>query len=127
MRIDEWPLGGLPEGVYTLRVEAIDHDRNESSAEVTIYVGVDAPEPGEDSTGGEGTTGSDDAVDGTAGSSGEPSDDDEPEVSTTIPGPDQMDDGGEGCGCRTSPNRMPLRGLLALLGLSPRRRRGRRG
>lgn len=123
----QWPLGGLPEGVYTLRVEAIDHDRNESSDEVTIYVGVDAPEPGEDSTGGEGTTGSDDAVDGTAGSSGEPSDDDESEGGTTIPGPDQMDDEGEGCGCRTSPAGMPLLGLLALLGLSPRRRRGRRG
>lgn len=40
-----WPLTGLPVGVYTLRVEAIDHDRNTASDEVRIYVGVPAGTP----------------------------------------------------------------------------------
>lgn len=119
----QWPLGNLPQGTYTLRVEAIDHDRNEAFDEVTIYVGVDAPEPGEDTTAGEDTTGSDDdpLPGGTAGSTGEPSDDGS--ESSGSPDPDQMGDGDEGCGCRTSPTGMPAVGLLVLLGLGLRRRR----
>lgn len=35
-----WPLTGLPVGAHTLRVEAIDHDRNVGFDEVRIYVGV---------------------------------------------------------------------------------------
>jgi len=41
----EWPLTNMPQGVYTLRVEAIDHERNEASDEVRIYVGVPAGTP----------------------------------------------------------------------------------
>lgn len=41
----EWPLAGLPVGAHTLRVEAIDHDRNVGFDEVRIYVGVPAGTP----------------------------------------------------------------------------------
>lgn len=68
-----WPLGGLPEGVYTLRVEAIDHERNESFDEVTIYVGVPAPNgsdtSGTASAGESSTAGANDSESGGGGSS----------------------------------------------------------
>ncbi len=111
----EWPLGNLPEGVYTLRVEAIDHERNESFDEVTIYVGVDAPPEGED-----GTTGGD-LPGGTA--TGEPATGDgSGDDSTGDPG--LGDDGGgeEGCGCRTTPAGGAIPWLVLLLGLGIRRR-----
>jgi len=50
----QWTLRALPEGVYTIRVEAIDHDRNESSDEVQIIVGdpviPDGSDDGDDSS-----------------------------------------------------------------------------
>jgi hypothetical protein len=41
-----WALSGLPTGVYRLRVQALDHDRNVGADEVTLYVGLQAPAPG---------------------------------------------------------------------------------
>ncbi len=51
----QWNVA-LPEGVYTIRVEALDHDRNVGAAEATVYVGVEPPSAGE-STGEEPTGG----------------------------------------------------------------------
>lgn len=113
----EWPLGGLPEGVYTLRVEAIDHDRNESFDEVTIYVGMEAPPEGEDTTGGEPPPG------GTAGETGDLGTDDE-----STGGDPAQDGAAEGCSCR-APAGAPVSGwaawMVALLGLGLRRRSAR--
>lgn len=48
-----WDLPVPPKGVYTIRVEAIDHDRNIGFAEAKIYVETDP----DDGTTGDGTTG----------------------------------------------------------------------
>jgi MYXO-CTERM domain-containing protein len=115
----KWHLGNLPQGVYTVRVEAIDHERNEGSDEVKIYVGESAPivdpdDPESDDSGGE-------EPDPTAGS-----DDDsamtDPDGDTD-PGLDDPE--AQGCGCVTSgptPTRWGLWSML-LLGLGLRRRR----
>ena len=105
-----WTLPGVPKGSYTIRVEAIDHDRNMGSAEAKIYVGVE-PEPattGDASTGEEPTTG----ASSSGGSSGDAS------SGANMDGDDQ------GCNCsmRPVPQDMPL-WLLALGGLGLARRR----
>ena len=115
-----WPLGNLPAGVYTLRVEAIDHERNEAVDEVTIYVGMDAPEPS-DTSGGAGSS---------SGSEGTSS----PAVSASD-GPDDSSDGSSGgsaaqqddvagCGCRGGgPAELPSGAAIGLLGVVVCRRR----
>ncbi len=112
----QWPLGNLPEGVYTIRVEAIDHERNEAFDEVTIYVGVEAP-VASDSTGSQppGGTAGDSTGDSLTGDGSEES------------GTNAIDDtaGDEGCGCRTSRGSGPasIPWMVMLLGLGALRRR----
>ncbi|HET6581933.1 MAG TPA: hypothetical protein VFG69_00775 [Nannocystaceae bacterium] len=119
-----WNLGDLPQGVYTIRVEAIDHDRNEGADEVTVYVGEDAPETtgAADSSGGDPDTGGNVS----AGTDDGDEDDDDNDGSG---GPMQDDDGGpsdRGCTCGVRDASLPPFGagmMIVLAGL--RRRRGR--
>lgn len=84
----EWKAD-LPQGAYTIRVEAIDHDRNEGRDEIRLFVGVEPvdPPPEKEGTGTEsGGTG-----DGSgSGSSG------------TGTAEQTGDDGGTGRGCGCS-------------------------
>jgi hypothetical protein len=45
-----WNLTGVPDGMWTLRVSAVDADGNEESDEVVVCVGLDACEPGQTSS-----------------------------------------------------------------------------
>lgn len=110
-----WPLA-FPEGTYTLRIEAIDHDRNESFAEITVYVGVDAPVEPADSSGG---------AEGGAGTGDESDSDDEGESTADDPGQD--DDGDKGCACAADQGGAAptVPALLALGAFAVRRRRAR--
>lgn len=107
-----------PKGVYTVRVEAVDHDRNIGFAEAKIYVGVEPPPDttGEMSSGGEQPTTSDSATGGETGGVTEAS------ASDTSP----IDGDDKGCNCATGPvpQDMPL-WLLALAGAGFVRRRRR--
>lgn len=102
-----------PKGVYTVRVEGVDHDRNIGFAEATIYVGV---EPPPDTTGdmstGEPTT-SESA--GSGGSGGE---------SETL-GATGGEPPEKGCACAAEGPSSLSAALLGLLGLGLGRRRRR--
>ncbi len=116
----QWSLAGLPQGVYTVRVQAVDHDRNIGFDEVTLYVDVEAPGPGSgsDSSAEPTTSGSGGAdSDGSSGSAASASD-----GASSATGQAGGDD--EGCACHADAPRDPAAPLavLALLGL--RRRRG---
>jgi hypothetical protein len=99
-RQTSWYLAGLPDGTYTVRIEAIDHDRNEASDEIRIVVGtgIGTPPPmPEDDT----SSGSSDSS-----SSGDASGDGTGGVAAA-------GGGGDGCACGiTAPSAGPL-GLLA--------------
>jgi hypothetical protein len=86
----QWFLQNLPAGVYTLRIEAIDHARNEGADEVTIYVGMDAPE----TTGTTGDGDTDETGDGETDDGDDGDTEPDPAGGATDPG---------GCGCVTSP------------------------
>jgi MYXO-CTERM domain-containing protein len=117
----EWHLSYLPKGVYTLRVEAIDHDRNVGVDEVKIYVGEEAPATEEPEEPDDGTV---------------PNDDEDLEDDLD---PDAMDTEGDtdpglatdpdGCACTAAPaderRRSWITWGLALLGLGFTRRRRR--
>ena len=115
-----WSFPGVPKGTYTIRVEAIDHDRNVGFAEAKIYVGVE-PEPtttGDMSTGEEPTTGA--ASGGSSGDASATGGASDASAGTTS----NMDGDDKGCNCATGPvpQDMPL-WLLALGGLGLARRR----
>ncbi len=111
-----WPLS-LPAGTYTIRIEAIDHDRNETVAEVTVYVGMDAPVDPADTSGG--VSG---GVSGDGGMTDDTSNDDGGE--STDGGLGQDDDGAEGCACAADgPVAPSAAGLLFVGALAVRRRR----
>ncbi len=134
-----WSLTGIPQGTWTLRVNAIDADDNMVSEEISVCVDLPAcgEEPGEDSTGTAGgeSTGSGDEF---------TTDVFEPDTSTTsgsssggIPQPDPTTGapvnptsfGGDtpdtGCQCRADARGdggpAGLLGLLLLLGVFTRR------
>ena len=74
-----WDLPVPPKGTYTIRVEAIDHDRNIGFAEAKIYVDTVPGEEG--TTGDEPTTSDSDASSGGADSAADKSADDSGGVS----------------------------------------------
>ncbi len=117
----QWPLGNLPEGVFTIRVEALDHERNEAFDEVTIYVGVEAP-TGADSSSGEPPGGT------AAESTGVVDPTTDPDGTGSSGGVDLDDDtGDEGCGCQAPAGGgqgMAAWMLLLGLGIARRRRAG---
>ena len=108
----------LPQGVHTIRVEAIDHDRNVAFAESKISV-VEPPPEGESddgpTTGDDGpTTGDDNPAMGDSSSS----------VGVDSAGGDDSSKLGCNCSARAEPKTM-LFGLLSLAGLNLLRRRRR--
>lgn len=119
-----FPIDGLPDGEYTLRVEGLDESGNPASDEITVTVqsastdgtSTSATEP-EGSSGGpvdpSGTAAS--ADDGTT-----PAGTDEGGDDTSSAGGGAVSDAG--CGCRATPNRFAALPLLAIAWL-PRRRR----
>lgn len=121
----QWALTNLEQGTYTARIEAIDHERNVGSDEVTIYVGVDAPGTTEGSTGGDDSGGS---MDGTAeggsasGTSGGDDSGGPDEGSGSGGGTGQADGGGDGCSTAPAGRGLGVGSLLMLFGLVRRRR-----
>jgi MYXO-CTERM domain-containing protein len=106
-----------PDGAYTVRVEAIDHDGNVGFAEAKIYVGVE-PEPEPMSTSGE-ESGEESGNSPTEQSGGESDGETDPQTTTD---PDMMGDD-KGCSCRTeAPPPVWLLGLGLLVGARRRRR-----
>jgi MYXO-CTERM domain-containing protein len=131
----KWELPAPPKGVYTIRVEAIDHDRNVGFAEAKIYVDT---VPGEENTTGEmPTTGASDdgsgdgdtnESSGGSGASGESSGSASSDADTAQDSEDSgmasRDD--DGCSCVTPASSSPWAWLLLLGGgLGLRRRRSR--
>lgn len=119
----QWQLSNLAEGVYTARVEAIDHERNIGSDEVTIYVGMSAPETGDEggSSGGD-SDDSDAGTDSDSGTSGADSDDSGPVSGGDTDGGTAGADADAG-GCTTAPRDGTLGFGLLLLGFGLFRRR----
>lgn len=124
----EWNFPGVPQGTYTIRVEAIDHDRNIGIAEARIYVGVEPPmetSSGGESSGEAPTTG-DGGTDGTGGGSSATNATNASDASDSATATDGMNSDDKGCNCATGhvPRDMSF-SLLALgvLGLARRRRR----
>ncbi len=120
----KWELSALPEGTYTARVEALDHDRNVGFDEVTIYVGVAAPDS--DGSDSDGDSSGGDPTDG-GGTSGEVPDDDGNEdddgVETDGDSGGAGGDDDDGAGCRTAPRGHLGWASLLLLGMGLVRRR----
>jgi hypothetical protein len=119
-----WDLNfaGQPDGAYELWIEAVDHDGNEGSAMVTLYVGTEPPIPGTDESGdGSGSAGSEDGT-GAGSDDSAPTDDDGDGTGATAP----IDEGGgdEGCACRAERGERWSWALLPLVvvGLASRRR-----
>jgi hypothetical protein len=112
-----WNLD-LPAGVYTIRVEAIDHDRNTGEDEITIYVGEEAPETSGPDTGGgtEDPTGGDVTGQDTSETGEEPDDE---------TGPMLDDGGGTKTGCTCGVASPPSLAGLGLVVVALRRRRPR--
>ena len=107
----------VPAGTYEIYVEAIDHDGNEGSDMVTVYVGGGAPS---DTSGNVDDTG----LEPTEDPSEDPSDT-EDESDSEASGPmiyDPMSP--EGCACAVREEHAAAPGLLVLVPL--RRRRPRR-
>ena len=104
-----WNLAKLAAGVYRVRVEAVDHDRNIGADEVTIHVGVPAPatDTEGDSEGGTETTGE---------TAGESTGDDTAATS----GGGAME---EGCACHASGRPTQAIALVLLAGIAVGRRR----
>ena len=123
----KWALSGLPAGIYRLRIEAIDHDRNVGFDEVTLYVGQEAPAPGS-STGDDPTTTDDSTGDTGSVPTGSAGDTGQGEVggsagssSTTLPGAE----GEDGCSCDSTPRTPPALAWTVLAAGLLRRRKSR--
>jgi len=125
----KWGLKAPGKGVYTIRVEAIDHDGNIGAAEAKIYVDQDPPaadtgdvpttgEPGDSGESG----GESGGATGLSGGGGGDSQDADAQGSEDTAAQDQDD----GCGCRNAAP-APAPGWLLVVGgalLLGRRRRG---
>jgi len=117
----KWGFGGLPAGTYRFVVQAIDHDRNTSTDEITVFVGTPAPpETGTDTE----STGGTDGTGGTGGASASGGTDGTGATGATDATTLDMEGEDDGCGCTSAPR--PGHGLwllAGLLGLVARRRR----
>ncbi len=115
-RKKEWTLQNVPEGTYTIRVEALDHDGNVGLDELSVHVGEVAALTTGDDTGSSGSGGS---------SSGSSSGGDDDSAASATGGAE----GDGGCACRARSSGGPrgdgLIGLLGLAGLVLARRRAR--
>ena len=114
----KWSFPAPPKGVYTIRVEALDHDGNVGFDEAKIYVDQEAPAP---TTGDMPTTGDSDggsSGDGSGGSGSGTDADSDGGTDTTA----QDDD--KGCSCRND-GQTPAPAWLLVVGgaLALRRRR----
>jgi len=107
-----WTIG-FPEGEYTVRVEAIDHERNEGFDEVTIFVGG----AGEDDSGLDESGDGDGSGDDGSGDDGEGSGD-EAGLDGTGDDASALDDGGDESGCNCTTDQTPPLGWM-VLGLMP--------
>jgi hypothetical protein len=100
-----WDLSfsGLPDGEYEIYVEAVDHDGNEGTDVVSVFVGV----PSDDSGGGVDGTGGDGPGDGTGGdgpgATSGGGDGDGDGGGTGADGGASDDDGGKGCATARPP------------------------
>ena len=119
----KWELPAPPKGVYTIRVEAIDHDRNVGFAEAKIY--VDTVPEGEGTTGDETATG-ETPTSGDAASEGSEAASD-PGSGSSGDTSEQMGDGDEGCSCRSPAAGLSTPAWLLMLGGALGLRRRRRG
>ena len=108
----EWTLSFPDDGEYTILVEAIDHDMNEGSDQITIFVG--SAGPGDDG-GGVDEGGSDDGADA---SGDDDDDDDDDDDSGDGTGDGGADGGVDDRGCRVG-GETPERATWALLGFVP--------
>ena len=132
-----WSLADVPDGQWTIQVTATDIDGNARAEMVTVCVGSDTCpiEEGAESTGGESSTGADegDGDDTTGGgdggsSTGGAADDDDDGGTSDAPidptGLGQNIEPDTGCQCRATPSGAGWAGLVPLLALGLRRRRG---
>jgi hypothetical protein len=110
----EWALSGLPDGLYEIHVEAIDHDRNEGAATVTVQVGE-----------GGGTTSATTAVDTTDATSVGPESTGDDDSGGTIGMTGDDGPPSKGCGCTSAGARAVAIAPLLVLPLARRRRAGR--
>lgn len=122
----KFPITGLPDGDYTVRVDVEDESANPASDEIAItIVGSDAMVPG-DTTGGTGgadTGGADGTTGATADATGAGDDGESGGSDSGVPA--SGDDAG-GCACRSGHGTAaPQPWWLALLLAGPRRRRVR--
>ncbi len=122
-----WELSALPQGEYTARVEAIDHERNIGTDEVKIYVGMSAPETTGGDEGGDGSSGGDDsgsAGDSASGTSGDGSGDSgDGDGGSDTDSAGAGDEGGSGCSTAPAHEGAPLGFALLVLGFGLVRRR----
>lgn len=123
----QWSLSGLPQSVYTVRVQAIDHDRNIGFDEVVLHVGTEAPGSGSDSSTGSETTAEPTASSSDGGADADTSETQAPASdsaggSGSATGQASSDDDGCACGVDGSPASTAPLAVLAVLTLRRRRR-----
>lgn len=115
----QWNVA-LPKGVYTIRVEALDHDRNVGAAEATVYVGVEPPSnddsTGEEPTGGE-SSGGGSSGGGASGEGSSGTDSTGDTLASDSDGDGDAADLEDPAGCACDSRQGGSGGTLALLGL----------
>ena len=126
-----WDISDVPEGVYEFGVVALDGPNWAASQPVTIYVGVEPPDPGPTGTSSGGATDGGGTGGDTASTTGDTaSTTDDPPPATSDGDTDTDGDtagastSDDGCGCRGSqPGGAGLAFIGLLLGAGRRRRR----
>jgi MYXO-CTERM domain-containing protein len=127
-----FPIEGLPDGTYTIRIDARDESDNPASDEITVtVVGSDVPPPSDDDAGdsgadGDETAGADDddgAADESGDDAGSADDDGTGGLDGGLTG--ESDDDAKGCACATEAGgsgALAAAPLLVVLALRRRRR-----
>lgn len=131
----DFPINGLPGGVYTVTIDAVDEDDNPASDTVTFTVEGDPPSntsngSGNDSDGESSgdveTSGTGDGGSDSNGSGNNDDDDDDDNGGDTFgdtDGGNANEGGDEGCGCTTDTPRPMGWAALSLFGILALRRR----